>query len=206
MTADEGAEFFYQQLPEALGDEEGNQDLICKLIELHCKQSLQKIGNCWWTNPKSGFLGILLVQNLLRTEARHYKNHEEKAKALIEVIEATQKIYKYFSEFARIQILKEYLTRPVDGAERDHALVKRVIDKLNSKRWKYVIDEKGYLEDIYGFLVNLIKDVRPEKKDSESIPPLYKRSEINRWIEDYKSEFDLTDNLTPRDPLMFIGR
>jgi hypothetical protein len=96
-------------------------------------------------------------------------------------------LYKYFSEFSYIQLLKEYIERPPDGVKRDQMLVKKVVDKLNSREWKYILDSRTVLERIFVSFSELVENKNP-------LPPIYTKEEVEAWIDKYKREYKLDEH------------
>jgi hypothetical protein len=201
MNATRGSQFIYQELPASLGyRRSAKPDLICQLIEKKCRHADQKSGNCWWVSLKSAPLGVLLGMELMEVQATPYKTQAERQKAYTKIIDSTQALYKYYSTFLRLEILKEYLQRPPDQIGRDHDLVRQVVHKLYLKNSRYLFDEKGVVAKAYSFLASLAGI----KTDQSLLYP-YKKEEIEGWIEDYRQKFKLPEDYF-YDPLMYIGR
>lgn len=194
LDLNEGKKFFYENLPASLGYDASNQDLISQVMEENCVQSNQKMGNCWWLNPKSGVLGIVTIQALLKASSQTYESEKERKKAYENIFDSSEAIYKYFSEFTKIQLLKKYVERPTDSAERDHKLVKLAVDKYYSKEKKYVVRTKGYAEQAYDILNKLLG-----RKVHEKLPPLYTHEDIEDWLNTYRKNYDLDEDFNPSD-------
>ena len=124
-------------LPERLGCKSTESDLIADLINRECKQSNQKMGNCWWIAPKAGMLALLALDNLLNTIP-----DSSDGDPYLKALSYAQAVYKQFSEFSRLQLLKEYIERPFDDMPRDYELVKKVLKKLESKKWRQVFEKQ----------------------------------------------------------------
>lgn len=205
LDFNKGMKFFYEDLPKSLGYDASRQDLITKVMEENCVQSTQKMGNCWWLSPKSGVLGIVTIQALLKASSQNYGSEKERREDYENIFDSSEAMYKYFSEFTKIQLLKKYVERPPDGAERDHKLIKLAVDKFFSKERKYIVKTKGYTEQAYDILDKLLGT-----RIHEKLPPLYTQEEIEGWLDAYRKNYDLDENFNPSDDpepsLRYVGR
>lgn len=203
-SQEKGVKFLYEDLPARLGYQADQPDLIAKIMMEKCQQSTQKMKNCWWLSHKSGVLGLITLQALLKEASKPHESEKIKEAAYEQIVDSTKEIYKYFSEFTLVQLIKEYVERPPDLAERDHALIKLVVDKYRAKNHKHIVDYKGYIRQTYDFFANLLATETQKK-----LPPLYTKEEVEGWIDNYKHNFQLNDNFESLNDsdyhLMYLG-
>lgn len=181
-----GAYFFYETLPARLGFNQS--DLIGKFMDENCHQRSQKQGNCWWTSPKTGVLAMFLMQSLKEIDSQPLDENEKLA-AFKKAFDAMQIVYKSYSEFARIEILKEYLQKS-DNVERDHKLVKAIHDKFLKRNWKYAFgnespEVKEILENFAGSL------------EGKEFPKLHSKKEIEDLFKQYRKQYQLNETFEP---------
>lgn len=190
---EQGAKFIYEELPNSLGYQPGQNDLISQVMMEKCQQSDQKMSNCWWVSSKSGVLGLLTIQALIKESSKPYESEKKREEAYRQIVDSTQEIYKYFSEFTMLNLLKKYVERPPDQAERDHQLVKLAVDKYRSKNIRRVMEPAGFLNQTYEFFAGIVK-----KETKKILPPLYTRKEVEEWLDTYKRHFKLDSNFKPK--------
>ena len=67
-------------------------------------------------------------------------------------------LWNLIAEGNHLTWVKEYLERPKEDVSRDHQLVKKVVDKLNPKEWKYSFsknkNEKDLIEKSFFDFIN----------------------------------------------------
>ena len=133
-------QFFYHDLPLLLGhDPNAEPDFITSFFNWEEHQKPQKMGNCWWVNQKAGIFAMTAMQaiEIFENSIPDELDTNEKHRLCREYVDEAEKLYKKFSEFCRIQILKEYMTNSTYPF-RDHKLVGKVIKKLDIKKWHYI--------------------------------------------------------------------
>ena len=165
-------EFIYDTLPSKLSKKP--PDHLIKFINKTCRQKSQKIGNCWWVNPMAGIFACLLMEKLIPLDKK-FETEKEKTKAFQAAFDEVQPIFKQFSEFARVEVAKEYMLRKPDEIGRDHQLIRRIVNKLDSKKWKHLFEEN-----------NIGK-----------LPPLFKKTEFTSIVDNYKNAFNLDEDFNP---------
>lgn len=137
MTEKEGIEFFYKTLPLAAGYQPGTQDLLSDIFYEKCPFKPQDYGNCWWVNIKGGNFMFGIMKQIDALKTKNYKSEEDRKAAYSQVFDEMMVNYKFYSEYTRLQLLKEYIEKPDDGVARDHQLVKKIASKLETKDWKH---------------------------------------------------------------------
>lgn len=187
LNSVQGAEFLYHTLPAKLGFKQS--DLIGKFMDEYCLQSSQKMGNCWWVSPKTGVLAMLIMQSLTEIDAKPL-GEEEKINEFKKAFAAMVIVYKAYSEFARIKLLKEYLQRPDNDEEKHHKLVKAVYIKFRIKDWQYAFgndspEVKEMMENFVGSL------------DDKEFPKLHSKKEIEDLFKKYRKQYLLNKEFVP---------
>lgn len=168
LQSEEGADFFYNKLPQMLGSDETGPDLLINLMNKECQQADQKMGNCWWIAPKAGMFALLALEGFLDAKKQGNFDDDIIKAVFLENFALAQDIYKQFSEFTRVELIKEYTARPLDGIGRDYELIKRIRDeKLNSKNWKHIFE----------------KEI--SSASSDKYRPFFTKEEINKDIEEF---------------------
>jgi hypothetical protein len=131
--------YFCEELPKSLGYVSDDSDLIVRIFKRYAQHD-QKGSNCDLVSAKTAVLASLAIQKLLDPKLFTGKDLIAYEQAFNEAY-AT---YKQFSEFCRIQVLKEYLQFKVeekkntisDAIPPDHSLVKTIVEKLYTKNYK----------------------------------------------------------------------
>lgn len=137
-----GQKFFYEELPLGLGFNSQEYDITSDIFNNLVTQKPQKENNCWWINPKSGIFGLLALTQieLLEKKQLNSLNNAEIISLYKTQVEAARLVYKEFSLYTKVQILKEYLASP-NYTEKDHDLIQKIITKLQ-KKWPQVVKSK----------------------------------------------------------------
>lgn len=185
-TSKAGATFFYKTLPNSLGYKKGEFDLIVSSIERKCDQSEQKTGNCWWLGPKSADMALIMIKSLVDQEPT--SDVITQVKAYRQSLDSGDTIYKHFSEFGRLALLKKYIKRPDDAIPRDHELIKKIDKKLHSKKWKLIFENQS--PAVISSFNNL---TGPSKQDL----PLFTREEVTEWFSQYREMYRLNEEYEP---------
>lgn len=180
-TSKAGATFFYKTLPISLGYKKGQLDLIASSIEQKCDQSAQKTGNCWWLAPKAADMALIMVKSLV--DQKTTPDVISQVRAYRQSLDSGDAIYKHFSEFGRLTLLKKYIDRPEnDQTSRDHELIKKIEKKLSSKKWKHIFESESPA------VFSSISDLAGPNKSNL---PLFTREEVTNWFIQYRERYGL---------------
>lgn len=143
-----GLFFIYDQLPKRAGALE-DQTSVAKIFK-PLEMEDQRGANCFILSIKTGYLAVLQILLTLGCpeSKRELKKEEIYEKALF--------IYKWFSEFGKIYILKEYLKNKIQEKEAnipdlidpDMELLPLVIEKLMQKLWWRHPEEQQEIKDL----------------------------------------------------------
>jgi hypothetical protein len=186
FTAKDGIKYSYETLPKSLGYTPSLEDEVTKFINQVCVQSYQKGPSCWLTSAKTGVYALAVLEALTTHDLQSFASEKKRLTAFKKSFKAANFIYKFYSEFTKIEILKQYLDRPVDEAERDHGIVKEIHTKYCKKKWKYTFGDSRKLKKGLSSLNRI-------KKDKE-IPRLHSRDEMKRLFQQYKENYELNNN------------
>jgi hypothetical protein len=162
----------YEDLPLDLGHSFYALDPLANVFEKYAQRT-QKSGNCELLNPKTSVLALLAIQKLVAIDPKLFTRKALKI-AYDQAFKEAYDTYKQFSEFCRIQVLKEYLQFKVeekknnlsDAIPPDHSLVKSTIDKLHTKKYKIFFDETEIQS-----LLDQYQQVFPEYQEALPLPP-----------------------------------
>lgn len=171
-----GAQFLYEVLPLSLGYDRNEQDPIAEIIESHCLRKDQKTGNCWWLGPKTANMALIMIKSLVDQQSTPYE----------EVLRTGDIIYKHYSEYSRLMLLKKYIERPQNEIPRDHELIKNIALKLESKKWQYIFKTKTSPA-----VVASLNDLLGPKNE---VLPLFTKKEVRGWLKEYRDLYRLNDH------------
>lgn len=138
-------QYWHVELTKQLGQEE--DDLICEVLN-HIVLSEQQIGNCWWISPKTSILVGIVLNKMLSVKIDPNWSKEQKREAYLSAQKSGMDLYREFSQFVRIEILKEYLSNKLNEFAKDggnyidpnHQVIAQVLTKLINKKWKVPFD------------------------------------------------------------------
>lgn len=143
-----GLNFIYDHLPKKAGALE-DQLPVSKIFK-PLEMEKQRGGNCFILSIKTGYLAVLQI--LLTLGCPESKREQKKE----EIYDKAISIYKWFSEFGKIYILKAYLKNKVEEKETnvpdlinpDMELLPLVIKKLMRKLWWRHPEEQQEIKDL----------------------------------------------------------
>lgn len=183
LDREQGVQFFYDELPKMISSDKKEEDYIVDLINRECCQTSQKTGNCWWIAPKAGMYALLALEGLLDASRKPYFDEISKEDVFLENFGLAQAVYKQFSQFTRLELLREYLARPSSIMERDYKLIEKIAVKLKSKKWKHIFEK----EKISPASLQYWKSFLFDNTRDNYFRPFFTKDEINREVEAFLS-------------------
>ena len=138
-TLKEAMQYLFYVLPEKIRDRSCDQslDLIKQVVEERCALKPQKIGNCAWVSPKLAAKVLLGLGEIRRVvsfveDPKNHFNVAQKYKMYKKAFKMGEKYYKYYAEYTRFALLKDYLTFKLE--EKKNVLVRRFEPDLDLLR------------------------------------------------------------------------